>query len=458
MQNKYSPTDQRRLSPPKLLSYAGCAAGTIGLVCLLVLLLFPDPFVNRFIKPRISRAFTEAYPAYSIHIADMNYSFLKNRFGFDSVVLSAVDGKFSANIGPFSLSGISWLHLLWGGSIRPDNFAGAVVDAQDIVLNFLQSQYEIRCGLLRVSVPDSEIVVDTLNLHPVGDDEQSFAGSKFRKTRFRLVVPHASAGGFACLNLLQGKMYHTRIVQIHDAFLDVLVNKDKPSSEEASITLMPNEILFALKEILQIDSLSIMNGRLNYGERFAVGSNPALITLDSMQVLAEGIAKPDGSGAASVIHAQGNFMKAGMMNVLMSFPSASPEFSFQYSGSVSRMDLSALNSFLETAEQIRITTGVLKEATFDINVVSGYASGNVRAVYEDLNFAVINKYTGSDKGFSDGITSFMANTFKIRGSNVPDKSGSLKIGKVDYARKRDDPFFGFAWFALRSGVGDVVGF
>ena len=458
MQNKYSPAIRLKLSPQKIVSYAGCAAGAIGLVCLLVLLLFPDQFVNRFIKPRISRAFTEAYPAYSIHIAGMNYSFLKNRFGFDSVVLSASDGKFSGNIGPFSMSGISWLHLLWGGSIRPENFAGAVVDAQDIVLNFLQSQYEMRCRLLRVSVPDSEIVVDSLKLHPVGDDEQSFAGSKFRKTRFRLVVPHANAGGFACLNLLQGKMCRTRIVQIHDAFLDVLVNKDKPGSKATSITLMPNEILFALKEILQIDSLSIINGRLNYGERFAVGAEPALITFDSMQVLAKGITKPDGSGAASVIQAQANFMKAGMLNVFMSIPSASPVFSFQYSGSVSRMDLSALNSFLETAEQIRITTGVLQEATFKINVVSGCASGKVRAVYEDLNFAVIDKYTGSAKGFSDGIASFMANTFKIRGTNVPDKSDSLKIGEVNYMRKRDDPFFGFVWFALRSGVGDVIGF
>jgi hypothetical protein len=28
--------------------------------------------------------------------------------------------------------------------------------------------------------------------------------------------------------------------------------------------------------------------------------------------------------------------------------------------------------------------------------------------------------------------------------NVPDKSGSMKIGGVNPARKRDDPFFGFA--------------
>jgi hypothetical protein len=151
-------------------------------------------------------------------------------------------------------------------------------------------------------------------------------------------------------------------------------------------------------------------------------------------------------------------MKAGTMNLLMSIPVASPEFSYQYSGSLSRMDLSALNSFLETAEQMRIKTGVHQAATFEINVASGRASGNVRAVYRDLTLAATNKHTGSETGFFDGIASIIANTFKIRGINVPDKSGSIKIGEVKHTRKRDEFFFEFTWFALRTGVGDVVGF
>ncbi|OGC01346.1 hypothetical protein A2V82_07350 [candidate division KSB1 bacterium RBG_16_48_16] len=460
MQNEHPPNYRRKLSPLKIASYAGFAVGALVLVCVPALLFFPDPLVNRFIKPRITKAFAKAYPAYSLRIADMNYSVLKNRFGFDSVALSAVDGTFSGNVDSFSVSGIGWMHLLWGGKLAPNDFASSVVDAQDIVLSFPQSHYELRCGPLRLSVPDSEIVVEALKLQLLDDDEQFFAGSKFRKTRFRLVVPYTRVMGFACLELLQGKIYRTSSVQIHDAFLDILVNKDKPSAKDSSrpSPLMPNQILSSIKGTLQVDSLSIMNGRLNYGERFTVGSKPAMITFDNMQVLAESIANHGDRGAALVIHAQGIFMKAATMNVLMSIPVASPEFSLQYSGSLSRMDLSALNSYLETAEQIRIKAGVLEAATFEINVASGRASGTLQAVYRDLSFAVINKDTRSEKGFFDGIASFIANTFKIRGSNVPDKSGSIKIGEVKCIRQRNDSFFRFVWHALRSGVKDVVGF
>jgi hypothetical protein len=180
--------------------------------------------------------------------------------------------------------------------------------------------------------------------------------------------------------------------------------------------------------------------------------------MDSLQVSARGIHNHAETSDTIVIRAEGEFMKSAEMSVLMLIPISAPEFSFQYSGSVGSMDVRALNSFLETAEQMRIKTGVLQTAQFHIAVTSGHASGTVRAVYRDLSLAVINKHTGSETGFFDGITSFMANTFKIRGTNEPDKSGAVKIGKVKYVRQRNDPFFGFVWFALRSGLGDVVGF
>ncbi len=458
MQSDPPATNRRKLWRLKMASHPGVAVGAIVFICVLALLFFPDPLVNKFIKPRVAKAFAKAYPAYSLRIADMNYSILKNSFGFDSLMLSAVNGTFSSNVGPVFVSGIHWMHLLWGGSLVPTDYANSVVEAQNVVLNFPQSQYELRCGPLRVSVPDSEIVVEALSFQPVGDDEQAFAGSAFRKTRYRLSVPQVTVTGFAGLELLKGKTYRARSARIHDAFLDVLINKDKPHATKISSPPMPNEILSSIKGILQVDSLSVINGRVKYSERFGVGSKPAFITFDSVQVLAEGIANHGDPDAAIVIHAQGTFMKAGTMNILMTIPVVSQEFSFKYSGSLSRMDISTLNSFFETANQVRIKSGVLQTASFDISVASGRASGSVRAVYRDLHLAVINEHTRSEKGLFDGISSFYVNTVRIRRDNLPDKSGMMKIGEVNYTRKRDDPFLRFAWSALRTGVKDATVF
>jgi hypothetical protein len=457
MQNEYPPNERQKLSPLKIGSYAVIAIGALALIYVLVSLLFTGTFMNKFIKPRIIKAFADAYPTYSLRIADMNYSIFQNRFGFDSVALRAVDGTFSSNMGSFSIGGIEWIHLLWGGNFEPKNLANADFAAQDIQLIFPRSRYILWCKQMNVSVPDSEMVTESLEVHPWAGDDEFFGGSKFRKTRLNIVIPHFSIMGLACLELLQGKSYHARSVHIHDALLDILVNKDKPDSRDTSGPFMPNEILSSIKETLQVDSLNFMNGRLKYCEEFVFGSKPAFITFSNMQVSAEGIANHSGRDAVLVIHAQANLADAGKLKVFMRIPIASPEFSFHYSGSLSTMDLSPLNSMLEISDQMRIKTGVLQEATFDVDVVSGRARGTLRGIYNDLTLAAIDKETGSENGFSEGFISFIANNFRIRKTNVPNNSGSMKIGKVKYIRQPDDPFIQFAWFALRIAVQDVVG-
>jgi hypothetical protein len=458
MENKHPQADRRKLLRLKIVLYAAYAVGAIVLVCALALLLFTDPLVNRFIKPRITKAFAEAYPAYLIRIADMNYSVLKNRFGFDSLALSAVDGTFSSNMGQFSVSGVSWTHLLWGGSLAPKDFANSVVDAHNIVLNFPQLQYELHCELLRISVRDSEIVVNALELHPPVDDEQFFARSKFRKTRYHFAIPQCRFTGLACLELLQGKNYRAHTAQIYDGSLSVLINKDKPVISNSSSPRMPNVLLSSIKKSVQIDSIRIMNGRLIYGEIFGVGLKPAVLTFDSLQIMAEGIGNTPDCGDTVVIRAHGILMNTGAMSLRMSMPVASQEFSFRYSGFLSRMNLSKFNPFIEIAEHKRFKTGSLQSAVFDVHVIAGSAKGNVRALYKDLKLVSINGSTGSESGVGNTIVSFIANNIKLRTTNMPDKLDSMKIGEVKYRRKSEEAFLEFAWFALRSGIGDVVGF
>lgn len=452
------PTDRRKRSLLKIASYAGLAVGALVLICGLALLLFLDPLVNRFVRPRITAAFVEAYPAYSLRIADMKYNVRTNSFSFDSVALSAADSGFTSTVGTLTVSGIHWMHLLWGASLAPRDFDSAVVGAQAIALTFPQSKYVLGCEKLHASVADSALIADVLDIHPAADDEDFFADSKFRKTRFNFATQQCRLTGVAFLDALIRKNYRARSIHVRDIDLDILINKDKPSHRDSSSPPMPGEALTSMKESLRCDSIEIVNGSLKYGERFGLGSKPAVLTFGSVNVLAEGIANHADRDTALVIHAKGIFMKAASMTLRMSFPVPSPEFSFQYSGTLGTMELSPLNSFLEKAEQKRIKSGVLHSATFEISVASGRASGNVRAVYKDLTLAAINKKTGSEKGFVDGLVSYFANTYKLRGTNMPGTSGSVQLGKVKYLRQHGDPFFGFIWFALRSGLADVVGF
>ncbi len=207
-------------------------------------------------------AFVEASPAYSIGLADMHYSVLKNSFGFDSVAIRATDGSFTSTMGTFSVSGIGWTHLLWGESLAPHDFDNAVVDAHDITLTFPQAQYELRCGWLRASVADSAVVVNLLELHPGIDDEDFFMGSKFRRTRFSFTAQHCWSTGVAFLEAMERQNYRARSIHLSGIDLDILINKDKPAARDSSIPPMPGEILSSMKEAIHCDTLDYCQRRL----------------------------------------------------------------------------------------------------------------------------------------------------------------------------------------------------
>ena len=122
------------------------------------------------------------------------------------------------------------------------------------------------------------------------------------------------------------------------------------------------------------------------------------------------------------------------------------------------MDLINLNAFIEPSEHQRIKSGSLQSASYNINVNSGTANGSLNLAYKDLNVAILNEKTNSENGILDKISSFIGKTFIIRKSNIPDEKGLIKIGKINYKRNPQDYFMQYIWFALRSGVGDVVGF
>jgi hypothetical protein len=433
-------------------------AGMIVIVVALVVYLLPYVYFDGYLTRRIARAVEESYPAYSIEMAGMHYRIWQNRLECDSVTLMKKDSTFSCGLARFTVSGIGRIQLLWGGGIAPDNLLSSVVDAKDILLSFPRSGYRLSCQRLQVSIPDSQIVIDTLEFKPFENDEQFFAARSFRKTRFHLIVPHCEVVGSPCLGLFEGKIHCARTARIHNAYLNILLNKDKQPPMKISRPQMPNEFLSSIRNTIQLDSTMFIDGKLEYSERYAVGAKPAMLTLDSVQILVEGSSNRVYHSDTVVVRARGRFIEAATINVFMSFPVATPEFSFRYSGSVGTMDLCKLNPFLEISESKRLKTGILHGASFEIDVVNGMASGAVRAAYKDLKIVAIENRTGSESGVFNTITSFIGNNIKLRTTNMPDKAGSLKIGNVKYVRTPDNAFFEFAWFALRNGIGDVVGF
>jgi len=443
-----------RLSLRRLSAYIGASFGALALFAGLLLILFDGVVLNRYGKGKAERGFAVAHPGCALHIGALRYTASVNRLVAESVTLSTTNTLVKT--GRISMTGIRWARFLWGKAALADVLAKASFDATNLHVELIQEGYVIRCAQLRASVPGAELIAEGTEFQPLEGDETFFAAHAFREARFRVVLPECRVLGLAYGDLLQGKSYRAGSVHFSNPSFDALINRDKPPGPFVKSPLMVQEALGSIRQPFEIGTLSITNGQARYCERQAIGAEAAVLTIGDVSLSAEGIANRGDATAAVHVRWCGELMNAGTMNLRMSIPIHSPNFSLHYSGSLGAMDLTRINAFLDIAEHTHIKSGTAQASAFEIDVAAGHATGHVSATYKDLEIAVLDKQTGDQKGPANRVASFFANLLKIRSANPPEGSASRKEGKVDYARRPGDEFQQFVWFALRTGVLDII--
>lgn len=447
---------RRTVSRPlrRMLGHAALRCTALALALAALISWFGGALLTSYGKAKVERAFAVANPGAALRIGKVNYWAGANRLVAQTVALSGVNTTLKA--GRISLAGVQWARLVWGTAGLADVLAQAGFEAADVEVEFPATHYRLRCARLRGSVPRSEVVAEGIELEPSLDEEEFFAAHTFRATRFHVSAPVCRVSGLEYAELLQGKAVRARAVAFSQPSFDASVDCDRPVPPLVRSPLLPNEALALLPIPLQLDSLSIINGHLAYRERTAAGAPPGLLTIATVNMSVEGIANRGGASSAIQLLAQGELMGAGTLKVQMLMPLSARGLSLHYSGSLGRMDLTRLDAFLENAEHTRITSGTANEASFDIDVTEGGARGRVHGVYENLQLAILDKQTGDEKGLANRAASLLENTFKLRKSNPLEGSAEFKEGVVDYTRKPGDEFQQFLWFALRTGVLDLI--
>ena len=460
-----SPTHMRELGRRKLkrtlcsaLKYGALVSGFIVLVGCCFILLFPNLLINNFAKPRAVAAFAEAFPGHALQIGEIQFDIWENLIECDLVTVNALDTSFECSVHAARLGGIDWTGLLWGSDSESEIFSDAHMETGAAVLTFHKAKQELRLDRLHISVPSHELLARSVSYDQLLTDTQYFASSPFRQTRYRLEIPLLHLLGMDIIAAIQGTGYRARSLAMHDVSADILVNMDKPYNAKSTRPLMPNNALASIKQSIALDSMNVIHGRFKYSEQFTHGGTPGVISVTdvvaSVLRINNQMTKPD----TLIVHASGVFMHAGTVKVFMEIPLKEGGLSMRYSGTLGRMNLDVLNAFLEPGEHRRITSGTLQNASFAVTVRSGRAVGSVSPAYSNLRISVLDEHTGSDSGFMNQVYSFIGKVFVIRGTNLPDEQGKIKIGSIRYKKRAHDTFFQLVWFALRGGLGEVVGF
>jgi hypothetical protein len=339
--------------------------------------------------------------------------------------------------------------------------AGARIECEAEGVSFEIPGSPYRIGFARARMLDAGSVVkcDSLRIVPLLSDGQFFSSNRFGSTRYRVLTGRFAVRGLDLPGLIRNEKYTAHLISISRPLVDIVVNKRMQQGPTPDSAKMPNEILSAMRATLHIDSVEVTDGIVNYAELYPYSARPAGLRWTGVRLGAAGISNRQTPADSSAhIEASGMFQDSARMVVSMEMPLAKREFSLSCHGGVDTLRLTSLNSFLEVAERIRITSGVADNIRFAMTARNGGSSGTVHPVYHDLEIEMLAKESGRSGGIVQKVGTMLADIFKIKDDNVSYKSGGGREGPVQYTRKPGDPFFKFLWFSLRSGLGPVVGF
>lgn len=435
--------------------YVGVAFGTTILTMVFLFLFCPDVFFNGYIKNKIEKGFSVHNSELHLRIHSLYYHFWDNKVDFDTINITNNNSDLIYQVIGCSISGIRLSHLMNGGP-TVNEISGYNADSKMIYIHNSESKYKLRMRSIHLSASDSTIIAEGFEYFPVNNDETFFAANEFRQTRCDIYVPEIKLSGIDYAGFMKGKNPAIHSVILKDLSMNILLNKEKPFELDTVINPMPNEIFNKIKNPFLIDNITVDNGYLNYNERFNLYGKPATLEFNHIKISANEIVDTINKSTTELIAANGIFNNTTKMDLLISVPLTSVVFSMKYSGAFDRMDLLSLNHYLNNAEEMRVKSGVLTSAIFAVDITSGYASGNVNAVYSDLKLEPSELKTNKTK-VGRNIKSFMANTFVIHKNNLPDKAGNVKPGKIKYMRRNDTAFIEMIWLSLRTGIADVTG-
>lgn len=291
--------------------------------------------------------------------------------------------------------------------------------------------------------------------------------SGIQKDKISFEADSIQLNGLNIINIMYKRKIGTlRSLSLTDGTLDVYRNRDLPEKKE--LKPLPQGMLRRAAEayLMQtisakftLDTVHLDHVNITYrehnpdsrrtGEVSFTNTRGAFynITNDSLQLRQKNHARAD---------LQALFMGKGKVRVHFDFNLTDPADIFSYSGHLSTMKATALNSATRNLGLVSIRSGVIDKLDLNFNADDRGASGTVGLLYQDLNVKLLSLDESSGSLKNKGIASLLTNILVLKNNNIegPDP---LQEASVYYTRDKYKSMFNLMWKSVFEGVKSVLG-
>jgi hypothetical protein len=311
------------------------------------------------------------------------------------------------------------------------------------------------------SVSDSLITIDTFTYRPLYSKEEFPLRHPYIQPRLDFRCFNIGLHGLNFTKLIRSGKLTFRSCAASSWSFDFYCDKRRPANPHPPDAILPNDLVRSIPISIDVDSVILNHGYIHWGERWAGSIEPGTLIFNDTRVAAYPFCTDSLDprfGKETEISFRSLFLGESPVIGLVWYQLHDKALNCKIDATVGTLHAAKLNSELIPNERIEVTEGTATHGIVRMNIKNGFATTTVTPVYHDLSVKVLAKDPNGNRGILEGIKTFLANTFKVRGNNIEEDGKPAVSATTTMQRTRDQEYLQFVWLALRKSLGKVIGF
>jgi hypothetical protein len=324
-------------------------------------------------------------------------------------------------------------------------------------LYLADSLHKIQTAKIKFDYQKSTIIIDSLKLIPLFEKSQMRHVRRYETNRLTLLVPRIMITGIDMKRMMVENALRIEKVLVDGLVLTVFRDKNPPF-DPRHFPSLPQLALRRAHLNMKIDSVSIRNAFIEYEQLSDKTQKTGSVSFEKMDAELRNITNDSISylhNDQATLQVSTQFMGISKLAVNVVFNLLDPIGDHSITGSLGRLDLTAMNKIFEPLNAISIRSGLLDQLNFNVRLNDDVSSGQIMFQYTNLRIDKLNENLLHNNDFDNTIKSLLANTFIIKNSN-PTGGRDPRIGVIHFKRVKEKAILDFWLKSVLDGVRTTV--
>jgi hypothetical protein len=282
------------------------------------------------------------------------------------------------------------------------------------------------------------IAADSLQIIPRYSKEAFTHKLPYRTDRIDLRNKHIAIAGMQIGSLIKNQEFIADTISIEKTMVNIFRDMTPPLKNQEKP--LPHQALHQMPMTLIIKTVRISDADIKYEELRKGSNQPGVITLDDLYATIHNI-----TNSEAVLRQQ-NKMEAQVQTQLMgkstiqaslSFPLDDKSGRYTFRGSMDKFNVENFNKLAVPLAQVKIESGIINKATFEMVSDNDHANGTINIYYENLDLKLLNDQ--GESNFTQKAGSFLINNLVVKSANP--SNGNFRKGTIDTKREKRKSIF-----------------